>query len=193
MRVVINPGHEQIRDKGAPGAAGVPEATVNRHVARALCALSDATVTYEPKRQGIVGLSTLTWALHRNPPDVLISLHCNAAKKHPPCIHEGQVYYWASDPDSERRVCSLGLASAIRDHTEGLMSERVTIRPAPYNRDGKPFTPGILVHTAKVAAVLVEMLFISDIHAALAANRPDWVARTATALDNGIRQWARGL
>ena len=192
MRVVINAGHEDLRDRGAPGAAGIPEATINRNVARALCALSDDALTYEPKRQSILGLWTLTRALKANPPDVLVSLHCNAAKHHPPCIHEGQVYYWASDPDSERRAGSLGLASALQEHTEGLMSERVTIRTAPYNRDGKLFTPGILVHTAKLAAVLAEMLFLSDIHAALAANTPGWVARTASALDNGIRQWARG-
>jgi len=193
MRFVINPGHEQIRDKGAPGAAGVPEATINREVARALCALSDATITYEAKRQGVVGLWMLTRALRANPPDALVSLHCNAAKHHPPCIHEGQVYYWASDPDSERRACSLGLASAIREHAEGLMSERVTIRTAPYNRDGKLFLPGILDGTAKRAAVLVEMGFISDRHVAEAMNTAGWVARTASALDNGIRQWMRGL
>ena len=192
MRYVINAGHESIRDKGAPGAAGVPEATINREVARALCALSDAAVTYEPKGQGILGLWTLTRALRANPPDVLVSLHCNAAQKHPPCIHEGQVYYWASDPDSERRACSLGLASAIREHAEGLMSERVTIRTAPYNRDGKPFTPGILVNTATRAAVLLEMGFISDVHVAKAMNTAGWVARTASALDSGIRQWAKG-
>jgi len=196
MRIVINPGHEQIRDKGAPGAAGVPEATVNREVARALCALSDAAITYEAKRQSIVGLSTLTWALHRNPPDVLISLHCNAAKHHPPCIHQARIYWWADDPDRKRRTCSLGLASAIREHSEGLMAEQAVLCEAPYlhlypNGTKKLKTPGILVNTAKLAAVLVEMLFISDIHAALAANTPHWVGRTASALDSGIRQWVR--
>ena len=191
MRVVINPGHESIRDKGAPGAAGVPEATVNREVTRALCALSDAAITYEPKGQSVAGLWTLTRALRANPPDVLVSLHCNAARKHPPCIHEGQVYYWIGDPNSERRSHSLGLASAIREHSEGLMSERVTIRAAPYNRDGKLFLPGILNGTAKRAAVLVEMGFISDRHVAEAMNTARWVARTASALDVAIRQWAR--
>jgi len=191
-RVVINAGHEDLRDRGAPGAAGVPEATIYQNVARALCALSDAALTYEPKGQSVLGLWTLTRALRANPPDVLVSLHCNAAKHHPPCIHEGQIYYWIGDPDTERRTCSLGLASAIREHSEGLMSERVTIRAAPYNRDGKIFLPGILENTAKRAAVLVEMLFISDIHAALAANTPAWVGRTAAALDNGIRQWVKG-
>ena len=193
MRVVINPGHDGIRDKGAPGAAGVPEATVNREVARALCALSDATIRYEAKRQSILGLWTLTHALHRNPPDVLISLHCNAAKHHPPCIHKGQVYYWVGDPNMERWTCSLALASAIREHSEGLMAECVVIRTAPYLRNGKLFLPGILDNTAKQAVVLVEMGFISDRHVAESMNTVGWVARTATALDNGIRQWTRGL
>ena len=157
MRVCVNPGHDGLRDRGAPGAAGVPEATVNREVARALCALSDATLAYEPKGQSILGLWTLTRALKANRPDVLVSLHCNAAKHHPPCIHEGQVYYWASDPDTERRTSSLALASAIREHSEGLMAERVVIRTAPYLRNGKLFLPGILDNTAKQAVVLVEM------------------------------------
>jgi len=191
MRVVINPGHEQIRDKGAPGAAGVPEATINREVARALCALSDGTVTYEAKGQGILGLWTLTRALKANPPDVLVSLHCNAAKHHPPCIHEARIYWWAEDRDSERRTCSLTLASAICQHSEGLMAQRAVICQAPYMHNGKPFTPGVLVNTATRAAVLVEMGFISDRHVAEAMNTAGWVARTASALDAGIRQWAR--
>ena len=198
MRAVVNAGHDGVRDKGAPGAAGVPEATINRDVARALCALSDAALTYEPKRQSILGLYTLTWVLHRNPPDVLISLHCNAAKKHPPCIHEARIYWWADDPDRERRSCSLALASAIREHSEGLMAEHAVLCEVPYLHlypDGtkKPKTPGILVNTATLAAVLAEMGFISDRHVAEAMNTAGWVARTASALDSGIRQWMRGL
>jgi len=72
------------------------------------------------------------------------------------------------------------------------MSQRVVICPAPYMHNGKLFTPGILVNTAKRAAVLVEMGFVSDIHVAEAMNTIGWVARTATALDAGIRQWAKG-
>ena len=191
MRVVLNPGHDGLRDKGAPGAAGVPEATVNRSVVLAMCALSDASLTYEPKRQGILGLWTLTRALRANPPDVVVSLHCDAAKHHPPCIHEGRIFQWAADPNYERRTRSLGLASSIREHAEGLMSEHVTIRTAPYLRDGKLFTPGILVHTATQAVVLVEMGFISDAHVAQSMNTAAWVARTAAGLDAGIRQWIR--
>ena len=192
-RVVINAGHEDLRDRGAPGAAGVPEATINRNVARALCAYSDELIQYEPKRQSILGLWTVTRALKANPPDVLVSLHCNAAKHHPPCIHECRVYWLTDDRCSERRADSLGLASSICQHSEGLMSQRAVICPAPYMHNGKLFTPGILVNTAKRAAVLVEMGFVSDIHVAEAMNTIGWVARTATALDAGIRQWMRGL
>jgi len=190
VRVVVNAGHDGIRDKGAPGALGVPEATITRNVAVALCALSDDALTYEPKRQSILGLWTLTRALRANPPDVLVSLHCDAAH-HPPCIHEGRIFHWVADPNYERRTRSLGLASAICEHTEGLMSQRVTIRSAPYNRDGKLFTPGILKHTATQAVVLVEMGFVSDRHVAEAMNTDAWVARTAAGLDAGIRQWVK--
>ena len=190
MRVVLNAGHDGLRDRGAPGALGVPEATITRNVAVALCALSDDVLTYEPKRQSIVGLWTLTRTLHANPPDVLVSLHCDAAH-HPPCIHEARIFHWVSDPNYERRTLSLGLASAICEHAEGLMSQRVTIRTAPYLRDGKQFTPGILVNTATQAVVLVEMGFVSDVHTAAEMNKPAWVARTAAGLDAGIRQWVR--
>jgi len=196
VRFVLNAGHDGIRDKGAPGALGVPEATINRDVVLAMCGLSDEALTYEPKRQGILGLWTLTRALRANPPDVLVSLHCNAAKHHPPCIHEARIYWWADDPDRERRTRSLGLASAIREHSEGLMSEHAVLCEVPYLHlypDGtkKPKTPGILVNTAKSAAVLVEMGFISDRCVAGAMNNSWWVGRTASALDAGIRQWIR--
>ena len=190
MRCVINPGHDGLRDRGAPGALGVPEATINRNVVLAMCGLSDPALTYEQKRQSILGLWTLTRALHANPPDVLVSLHCDAAH-HPPCIHEARIFNWIADPNYERRMRSLGLASAICEHTEGLMSQRVTIRSAPYLRDGKLFTPGILVNTATQAVVLVEMGFVSDVHTAAEMNKPAWVARTAAGLDAGIRQWVR--
>ena len=72
------------------------------------------------------------------------------------------------------------------------MAQRAVICQAPYMHNGKLFLPGILVHTATRAVVLVEMGFVSDVHVAEAMNTATWVARTASALDAGIRQWAKG-
>lgn len=194
MRVVVNPGHHPITDPGATGPTGLRERDVVREVTLALCPLAAGEIVYEPKRQGLLGLYTLTWALHRNPADVVVSLHCDSAE-HPPCIHECRVIYWTEDLDRARAERSRQLAESIRVHAQGTFAEKARLLSAPYarrRRDGSTYqlTPGILVRTAKLAAVAVELNFVSDIHVETQMRTAHWVVRAAVALNAGVRYWA---
>ena len=193
MRVVINPGHSALIDPGAIGPTGLRERDLVRWVTLALCPLAGGGIVYEPKRQSAAGLWTLTNALHKNPADVVLSLHCDSAK-HPPCIHESRVVYWAEDPDHGRAERSRQLADSIRIHAEGSFAQKARLLTAPYSRaraNGSTYqlTPGILVRTAKLAAVLVELGFVSDIHVEREMRKPEWIARAAVALDASLRAW----
>ena len=187
MRIVINPGHSRYFDPGALGPTGLREADVVREVAIALVALGGEGVTYEPKRQPCLpgGLSILLAALRRNPPNLLVSLHCDAAT-HPPCIHQSRIVYRSDDPISDRRGASWRLACTIVERAS-LYAQTSRTMAAPYQRDGRPFTPGILVNTASQAAVLVELGFITDPHVEAAMRTTWWLSRAATALDSAIR------
>ena len=193
MRVVLNPGHCPLTDPGTIGPTGLRERDVVREVTLALCPLATGKIVYEPKRQGPLGLWTLTRALHNNPADVVVSLHCNSAEGmvHK---HECHTIYWTEDPDRGRAERSRRLAEAIRIHAEGCFAERAIVLTAPYARrraDGSTYqlTPGILVRTAKVVAVLVELGFLADRHTEAAMRTADWIARAAVALNAGLRAW----
>ena len=190
MRIVLNPGHDGIRDKGARGPTGLREAVVVREVAQALVGLGDERLSYEPKRQNVLGLWTLTRALRRNPPDILVSLHCDSGNDH---LHEARVLRWADDPNRERRAGSEVLAGEIVLQAV-LFAENARQMLAPYAsaaRRGRPFTPGILVNTATRAAVLVELGFLSDRHTEASMKSAWWIARAATALDAGLRSYVK--
>ena len=190
MRIVVNPGHEDIRDKGTRGPTGLREAVVVREVVRAMVALGDGAVTYEPKRQSVLGLWTLTRALRRNLPDILVSVHCDSGNA---CLHEARVVWWDDDPGRERRLGSELLAGEIVLQAV-LFAENARQMLAPYAsaaRGGRPFTPGVLVNTAKRAAVLVELGFISDAHVEAEMKTSWWVARAAAALDAAVRSYVK--
>jgi N-acetylmuramoyl-L-alanine amidase len=186
VRVVINPGHGWL-DPGAVGPTGLREQDVVRQVAIAVCACSGDGLEYEPKRQGKLGLFTLTRALRKNAPAVVVSLHCDAGTDH---LHQSRITWWEGDPDGVRRQASARLANAIA-RTSGAYCESAKVVAAPYARSdkGKPFTPGILVNTATRATVLVELGFISDPHTEAAMRTGAWVNRAAAALDASLREW----
>lgn len=194
MRIVVNPGHS-VSDPGAPGPDGLSEAHVVQQVAAVMAALG-----YETKRQpaGAKGLGVLLGALHANPPDVLVSLHCNGYEwKAGHCIHECHVYYWTEDPDRARWAASRALAgtmAAVSMGHDGFASHGLA-KCAPILRcrpDGSTYEllPGVLRKCATRAAVLVELGFVSDPHVAAAMRTPAWIDRTAHALDRAIKSWA---
>lgn len=192
MRIVINPGHHSWADRGVMGPSGLRESDVVRSVAIVMQQLD----TYEFKRQNAIGLISLLWALRRNPPDVLLSLHCNSAPKlwktSADCIHEARHYFWRDDSSLRRRAESEALALSLRDHS-GMFAENATVRSAPYNRDGKDFTPGILVNTATLAVVLVELGFIHDPHVESAMRSPQWIERAANGVHVALQAWCNSL
>jgi len=71
-------------------------------------------------------------------------------------------------------------------------------KAAPYARrkpDGSvvQFTPGILRETARVAAVLIEVGFISDAHVEAAMRTVPWVRSCAAAIDRAVREFVGEL
>jgi N-acetylmuramoyl-L-alanine amidase len=163
-------------------ADGLTEAWVVTQIARQMAALGG----YEVKRQGR-SLLLLLLALRRNKPDLLLSLHCNAGSTN---LHECHAYYWGQEPDLTLHRESQRLADIIARRAQGTFAERALMKSFPIARDGKPFTPGILVRTARTAAVLVELGFISDPHTAAAMRTLSWQGRVVSALDQAIREWA---
>jgi len=200
MRVVVNPGHST-SDPGAIGPTGLTEAEVVQRVARCLVALSGDGVGYEPKRQppGKKGLGILLETLRANPPQLLLSLHCNAHAWRPgKCIHEAQFYWWRDDPDIWRRGRSLKLAMCLSVAAqEGRLAEKAKTVSSPYSRQSGggvvSFVPAILRKTATLAPSLAELSFITDPHAEAAMRTVEWQGRAACALDDGIRAFCAAL
>jgi len=190
MRICVEAGHGGLD----PGAVcdHVCEADITAAVARRLAARG-----YEAKRQpaGLLrlpGLRALLAALHRNEPDVVVSLHCNSSPDDPN-RHEATVYYWVGDPNWGRRSASGQLARlllATLSDPAHRIAEEVTLATAPISRaGGKQLVPGILRY-GRLAAVLIEMGFLSDEHARLAMQTAEWQERAAAAIDAGLRGWA---
>ena len=205
MRVIVNPGHKPGADPGAIGPTGLTEAEVALHIAHALLSLqdSDGLVRYEGRTQRgrSSTLATVCRSLREHPPDILLSIHCNAADTNK-CIHRADTIWWREDPDEERRRHSQRLAivlarSAVKANGIGYAAD-ATAKTAPYSRrkaDGSAveFTPGILRETARVAAVLIEVGFISDAHVEAAMRTVPWVRSCAAAIDRAVREFVGEL
>lgn len=195
LRVVIEASHGA-GDSGAVGPGGITEAEVVAIVARSLALRTDEVVRYEVKRRPsklLGGLNAVLNALRRNQPDVVISLHANAGASN---RHEGTVYYLRSDEMKVRGLASAKLADLIRQKMLRQIAETVTVKTAPIlrgNPDGSTYwlTPGILHRTAKRAAVLIELGYISDPHVAAAFASPKWQWNAAHAIDSAVREWAK--
>ena len=195
LRVVVEAGHGS-GDPGAVGPGGITEAEVVAIVARALALRTDEAVRYEVKRRPtkiMGGLNAVLNAIRRNQPDVVISLHCDAGASN---RHEGAVYYLKSDEMKVRGLASAKLADLIRQRMIGNVAETVTVKTAPILRarpDGSTYllTPGILHRTAKRAAVLIELGFISDPHVAAAFASPKWQWNAGRVIDEALREWAK--
>jgi len=189
MRIVLNPGHST-SDPGAVGPTGLTEAWVVRQVVQKMLPLGE----YEPKRQpaGSRGLGILLLALMANPPDVLVSVHCNAAGGNAGrTADDARIYAWAQDADNDRASASLALSRAITQTFDGLDGAEAQARVAPYlrqDREGKSYsyTPAILRRTARRAVVLVELNFISNPAIEARMRDPSWHDLAAHALDAGI-------
>ena len=183
MRVVIQVGHQP---HGGAQGADINEAEINKAVADHLKPLSDKRVSYEFKRQRGTNLLAVIKALLSNKPDIVISLHCDAGSQ---SLHQASVYYWSADPKYSRNATSYELGGRLAMAVEKMkVAEHVILKSAPYAREGNPhFLPGILKNTAKKAAVLFEMGFISDIHTEHAMMTDAWQKNAATAIDIAVR------
>ncbi|HUW12905.1 MAG TPA: N-acetylmuramoyl-L-alanine amidase [Anaerolineae bacterium] len=186
MRIVIERGHSPY-DPGAIGPTGLTEFEVVRAVAQRMGAMG-----YEVKGRDRK-LSTLLWQLRWNKPDVVVSLHCNAPSK---TVHRCDVYLWREESDSIILQQSTALATLIAEKAQGKFAEAGAIRWFPILRNNKygeieKFTPGIVRGTAKVAAVVVEMGFLSDKHTEAAMRTESWRDRAALAIHEGIEAWVK--
>jgi N-acetylmuramoyl-L-alanine amidase len=191
--VVIEPGHGG-RDPGAVGRV-LTEAAVVGRVAQELAArFSGPDVVYILKRRNFFeGLTNklkldalLKW-IRRRRDRIVLSLHCDSS---PGEHHFAQVLWWAQDPDSRREELSRQLAGLLVNE---LMRQSVATSAhslsCPYDRDGEPFTPGVLINTARDAAVLIEYGFLSDRHVEDRMATPEWVQCAALATDRAVREF----
>lgn len=182
MRVCIEPGHST----SDPGAVveGIREADIVQAVAKRLVALSGDGIAYEPKRRPAVsnGFSLLIATLRNNPPDVIVSLHCDSSARDPQ-KHICRVYH-ADRGDSKR------LATALAFAARSTISEHSAVVKAPWDRAGKPYTYPLL-RIGKRASCLVELGYLSDVHAREAMQTEAWQAKAARVLDLAIRGWAK--
>jgi len=186
MRVVIEAGHSE----SDPGAVveGVAEREIVVALAHRIPNLSGNGIEYVPTSR--LPERNALWRfcarLLRREPDVVISLHCNSSKTDPDlhcCIT-----YW----DGKRRG-SAGLANALALSATGKagFAEKSQVVRAPWDRNGRPYTYLVLFH-GRQAAALIEVGFLSDIHARAAMLTEEWQARAVAAIDAGLRAWAGG-
>lgn len=185
MRIVIEPGHDGVYDPGAV-VEGVREADIVREVARRLAALSGDGLTYELKRRPprAGGLAVLRATLARNPPDVIVSLHCDSSKEDPH-RHLARVYYWPELAGSAALAESIAEAATGES---GFAEHAATVR-APWDRNGKPYTYPLL-RLGRRASVLVELGYLSDRHTRARMPDPAWQRRAAVRIDKATRRWA---
>jgi N-acetylmuramoyl-L-alanine amidase len=193
MRIVINAGHEDTEtggiDCGAVGPTGLQEEDVVQAVAKRMRELAPAGMKIEFKRQPPRGLNVLLAALRRNPPDRLVSLHCNAPST---TRHECHVYYWRQEADPERLARSKALAERLFVAAQGVIAEKARLLTFPIARkqpDGSvlQFTPAIMRDTATQEIVLVELGFITEKHVEAAMRTDWWQDKTARALLSVVR------
>ena len=197
MIVAVNPGHSD-SDPGAIGPTGLTEAAVTLHVAHALLPRGDDGVRYVGRRQkpGRLGRWRLCRSLRSDHPELVLSLHCDW-HDYPKigCLHEARIFYREDDPETGRRAQSARLAEAVvaRAQVTPRFAERAVVKTAPYARKTRlgtrQYTPGILIDTARLAIVLVEMGFITDPHVEEAMRTTAWVRRAAASLDGAVRDW----
>ena len=182
MRIVVEVGHST-KDPGAIGVANIREAEIVREVALRLQAISPV---YECKRRPPIpgGLGILLACLRLNKPDIVISLHCDAG---PPDRDCGGAYYAYTSMPSRR------LAELIVEQMRALSNPAARLHSAPYARSYKgkvtDYTPGILRGTAKEAAVLIELGNMKYEPTAFAMVGERWQTRSATAIDNAVREY----
>ena len=182
MRIVVEVGHST-KDPGAIGVANIREADIVREVALRLQAISPV---YECKRRPPIpgGLGILLACLRLNKPDIVLSLHCDAG---PPDRDCGGPYYTTALPGSRR------LAELIAEKMKALSNPQAKLHSAPYAREHKgktiQYTPGILNNTAKEAAVLIELGNMKYEPTAFAMAGERWQTRSATAIDNAVREY----
>jgi len=188
MRVVIQVGHQP---HGGAQGRDINEAEVNKMVAERLKPRSDKVVTYEFKRQVGPKLLELLKLLWKKPADIVVSLHCDAGNAN---LHKATVYFWTKDPKTLRATDSHWLAELLCTTARTAhVAETTEVRSAPYAREGnKAFVPGILKNTAKLAAVLFEMGYISDIHTEHAMMTEVWQKNAAAAIDAAVRTFVKG-
>ncbi len=189
MRVVIEVGH----GGDDPGAvvAGVHEADLTRAVAQRLAARSDARVSYDLKRRpagmpSTAALRTLLRALKQNPPDLVVSLHCDAIGR-PVELHRCTVRALGSRAASMELAQRMAAAATDPAHQ---FAQAASVVAAPWMRGGKPFTPGILRY-GRQASVLVELGMMDDPHVRAAMQTAAWQERAAAAIDAAVRAWGR--
>jgi N-acetylmuramoyl-L-alanine amidase len=183
MRIVIERGHGP-HDPGAIGPTGLTEYEVTKNVCRRLGYLD-----YEVKGRDRK-LSTLLWQLRFNRPDVLVSIHCNAGSL---TKHECHVYHWRDEPNVPKLQNSMALASSIANRALGRYAENAGVFWFPMlrqvKRKSKKFTPGLMKWTAKLAAVTVELGFISDGHVEARMKTELWRESAALGVHLGIQDW----
>jgi len=192
MLVIVEAGHLPGSDSGATGGPLPPtEAIVSGQIARALAALSGNGVSYAPKRRygrndgGLVRwLNDYRLRARKGTVDVMLSIHLDSAG---PTRRGLAAYYWRNDPDLARCIASHNLALCISDCAAGRVLRAPYLRRTA--RGDVPFTPGVLVRTAKIACCLIEVENIANPQCEAEMMATEWAGKRAAVIDCGVRRW----
>jgi N-acetylmuramoyl-L-alanine amidase len=185
VRVVINPGHAL----NAPGAQGqhINEAQVTGPIGDLMPPHSDNRVRYVVSRQPDADLPGYLSQVRADPQPIFLSIHLDAPRTD---RREVKAYYWSEDPDPVRRAASQQLAECVGAALGGLSAyDTHRVVAAPYPRDGRLVTPGVLRNTATCAAILVEAGFITNPQTEAFVRTQEGRQQIADAIHQGIQNY----
>lgn len=184
MKIVLDPGHGGA-DPGAVSANGAHESDLALDIARRIghhvrAAGHEAQLT----RTSDLATSLESRAKFANEwgADVLVSIHCNAATTTSARGFE----VWTSPGKTRGDKLSDLIFDIVRDEFP-LMQWRCDMSDGDQDKEAKFY---VLVRS-KMPAVLVEVGFLSNVDDAEDMSKPEWRARMAVAIGDGILAFAR--
>lgn len=184
IKIAIDPGHGG-RDSGAKGVTGVKEKVITldvaQRLAKILAPVADVRLTREDDRalgptlnddlQARADMAN-NWGA-----DIFVSIHCNSAANR--SAHGCEVYTSPGQTDADN------LAESIIRAMEAKLPE-ITFRKDFTDGDSDKEERFAVLMRTKMPAVLIELAFISNLIEEVLLESPEFQARAAQAIAEGI-------